>query len=345
MVSKLQQYFPMLKTRQALEQELNGISELYAVFSGWREDRQQEFLNFCTGAKGVKMLYDCFFKEILNPDTKPERMEWLLSLLLKQKVNILKTLPNESSRIADEGSLLIMDIIVELEDGSIVNVECQKVGYTFPGQRAACYSADLLMRQYRRIKKEKASSFSYKDIKNVYTIIFYEKSPAEFHAFPEYYIHHSKQTSDTGIKVDLLQEFLFIPLDIFFDYHHNKGIKNELEAWLTFLGTDEPEDIIALIEQYPQFEEMYRDVYMMCHNTEKVMSMFSEELKILDRNTVKLMIDEMQTEIDTKDTTIDTQKKLLKNKDAEIANKNSEIENKDAEIAALKEKLLEHGIN
>lgn len=101
------------------------------------------------------MLYDSFFKEILDPDSKPERLEELLSLLLEQKVKILKVLPNDSTRIADESSLLIMDIVVQLEDGSIANVECQRIGYKFPGQRAACYSADLLLRQYKRVRGEK----------------------------------------------------------------------------------------------------------------------------------------------------------------------------------------------
>ena len=32
--------------------------------------------------------------------------------------------------------------------------------------------------------------------------------------------------------------------------------------------------------------------------------MFSEELRIMDRNTVQLMIDEMQEELDSKDSTI-----------------------------------------
>lgn len=30
---------------------------------------------------------------------------------------------------------MITDIVVQLEDGSIANVEIQKIGYTFPGQR------------------------------------------------------------------------------------------------------------------------------------------------------------------------------------------------------------------
>lgn len=46
---------------------------------------------------------------------------------------ILKVLPNESARIAAESSLLVMDIVVQFEDGSIANVEVQKIGYLFTG--------------------------------------------------------------------------------------------------------------------------------------------------------------------------------------------------------------------
>ena len=67
--------------------------------------------------------------------------------------------------IADEHSLVVMDIVIEMEDHSIANVEVQKLGYRFPGQRSACYSADLLLRQYKRVKGEKGKSFSYRDIK------------------------------------------------------------------------------------------------------------------------------------------------------------------------------------
>ena len=45
-----------------------------------------------------------------------------------------------------EPSFLITDIVVEFENGSIANIEVQKIGYRFPGERAACYSADLLLR-------------------------------------------------------------------------------------------------------------------------------------------------------------------------------------------------------
>lgn len=332
MTTKLQQYFPMIRTRQQIEKEITGDRKLQNIFETWNEDHQKEFLAFCTGAKGIKMLYDSFFKAVLDPDIRPERMEWLLSLILEQKVKILKALPNESMRISDEVSLLIMDMVVQLEDGSIVNIECQKIGYAFPGQRAACYSADLLMRQYRRLKKERKKKFSYRDIKPVYTIIFYEESPREYHDFTQYYIHRSNQKTDTGIKINLLQEFVFLPLDIYFKYHHNEGIRNELEAWLTFLGSDRPEDIIELIEKYPQFKEMYEDVYQMCQNTERVMEMFSKELQELDKNTVLYMIDEMQEEIDGQAATIDRQSTTIDEQNATIDEQNATIDEQNTTI-------------
>lgn len=85
----------------------------------------------------------------MNPDTRPERLSDFLSEVLGRKVKILKVLPNESGRIAAESSLLVMDIVIQFEDGSIANVEVQKIGYGFPGERSACYSADLLLRQYK----------------------------------------------------------------------------------------------------------------------------------------------------------------------------------------------------
>ena len=182
----------------------------------------------------MKLLYDTFFKEIINPEYTPERLEDFLSLLLRQTVKIHMVLPNDFTRIADEKALLIMDILVELEDGSLANVECQKSGYKFPGERCACYSSDLLLHQYRRVRSEKKEGFSYKDIKKVYTIVLFEKSPEEFHKFPENYIHRMKQKSDMGLEMNLLQEYLFIPLDIFRGNLQNKGIENDLAAWLTF---------------------------------------------------------------------------------------------------------------
>ena len=334
MVNILQQYFPAIRTQEEIMEEITESERLWILWQNWNVDQQKEFLNFCTGIKGIKILYDSFFKEIMDPDTAPERLEELLSLILGQKIRILKVLPNDSTRIADESSLVIMDIVIELADHSIANVEVQKLGYKFPGQRAACYSADLLLRQYKRIKGEKEKTFSYRDIKEVYTIIFYDHSPKEFHDFPEDFIHRSSQKTSTGIEIDLLQEFVFIPLDNFRRILHNKGIRNKLDAWLTFLSVDDPEMIVELIRKYPQFRKYYEEIYQLCRNTEKVMNMFSKELQELDKNTVQYMIDEMQD-------VIDEQKKDLDKKQDVIDEQKKDLDKKQDVINEQKENLGE----
>ena len=300
MKNKLQKYFPMIRTKGEVLEDIKNDKKLWEIFCSWKEEYQQEYLDICTGVKGIKLLYDTYFKAIMNPDTRPERLNAFLSEVLGKKVKILKVLPNESARIAAESSLLIMDIVVQLEDGSIANVEVQKLGYRFPGERSACYSADLLLRQYKRVREELGPSFSYKDIKKVYTIVLFETSNVFYKEFSrEIYLHRFRQKSDTGLETNLLQEYIFICLDIFGDIIQNEDRKmqNKLEEWLVFLSQDNPEMIIKLLEQNSAFQKIYEEVYTLCLNSERMIGMFSKELEILDRNTVKLMIDEMEEEL------------------------------------------------
>lgn len=340
----LQKYFPAIRTREEILTEIGQNNNLNKTFLGWNTQEREEFLDFCTGVRGVKLLYDSFFKEIMDPDAKPERLEELLSLILGRGVKIFKVLPNETVNVTDNKSLLVMDIVLEMDDGSLANVEVQKLGYAFPGQRCACYSSDLLLRQYKRVKKEeseKGKKFSYKDIKRVYTIVFFEKSTKEFHKYPDDYIHYMKQESNTGLQMELLQEFVFIPLDIFKDIQHNKGITNKLEAWLTLLSMDEPEQIVRLIQSYPDFRSIYEDAYKLCLNIEKVMEMFSEELLEFDRNTVDYMIDEMQNTIDAQNVQLEAQKEQIEQLSRERETELAIIQNLQAELAELKKKLAE----
>ena len=343
MATILKTYFPTIRTRKEVLEEISESEKLSEMFRQWNEGQQEEFLDFCSGNRGVKILYDSFFKEILNPENAPERLNELLSLILRQQVKILQVLPNDSTRIADESSLVIMDIVVELEDHSIANVEVQKIGYKFSGQRSACYSADLLLRQYKRVRGERGRAFSYRDIHKVYTIVFFEQSPESFRRFKEECIHHFTQVSDTGAEIELLQEFCYVCLDIFRDLLHNKGIRNKLDAWLTFLSVDDPEAIEALLDQYPEFGKLYQEIYELCRNVERVMGMFSEELRELDRNTVQLMIDEMQEEIDALKK---EREEAREEREKEVNRKDEKISEQEQEIAELKKKLAmyeEHG--
>ena len=298
-MTKLQQYFPMIRTKDQILEDINSNPDLKAVFESWPEFSRELFVQCCTGIRGQKILYDAFFKRIFDPEQYPERMIAFLSLLLGRKVISVKTIKNESPLVMDDASLMVFDITVVLEDGSMVNVEIQKYGYKFPGQRAACYSADLVLRQYQAMRKNDPD-VAYNRLCSTYTIILMEGSPAVFHQHPDVYIHHFIQRSDTGLELPLLQEYLFIPLDIFSKCVQDKSIssRSELEAWFTFLVAEKPEEIVELIEAFPFFKPIYEQIYQICRNMEGYMPLFAEQLRNLDRNTMRLMYDELKEEND-----------------------------------------------
>lgn len=292
------QIFGPTEKREEVFARIRTDAEVYAAFQQLNDRLQEEFIAFCMGVQGLNITYDPVFKMIFDPESHPERLEDFLRRCLKRNLYILKVIPNESKRLTQEGSLLVMDIVVMLESGEIVNVEIQRVGYLFPGQRCACYSSDLVMRQYsqvREAKRKAEEAFSYRDVKTVYTIVLIQESTAEFYALPGEYLHYGKQQFDTGLELDMIQEYLMIPLDIFLKNSHN--ISNKLEAWLLFIASDSPEDIRRIIEAYPEFEEIYREIFRFRYQEKELIGMFSDALRILDKNTVQYMVEQQREEI------------------------------------------------
>lgn len=87
----------------------------------------------------------------------------------------------------------------------------------------------------------------------------------------------------------------YTSLDTFHKTVHN--IANKLDAWLTFLSSDEAADIVSLINAYPEFMEHYQEIATFHTKPKELISMYSEALAIADKNTVKLMIDEMKEQV------------------------------------------------
>ena len=55
MKNKLQRYFPIIRTRKEILNELRDNDELWSQFESWEEENQEEYLDICTGVKGVKV--------------------------------------------------------------------------------------------------------------------------------------------------------------------------------------------------------------------------------------------------------------------------------------------------
>jgi len=146
--------------------------------------------------------------------------------------------------------------------------------------------------------------------------------------------------------MELLQEYYLIALDVFRKFPYPKD-KSEQTAWLSLLVTENLEEAERLIQDYPWLQEIYEEIAMLRHRPEEVLGMFSEALRILDQNTVKYMIEELQKQLEDekaeKAAAIREKTAVIKEKDAEreavIKEKAAVIREKDEEIAELKKQL------
>ncbi len=259
-------------TESEVMRTLKETPELYARYLSMNRKWKQAMLDYLTGCKTLPLTYDPFFKRIFHPDIHPHRLSAMLSSIMGMQVKVLKILPNEEILI-EGGAMLIMDIIVELIDHTIVNVEVQKIPYGFPAERMSCYSSDLILRQYSRVKGELGKNFSYKDIKKVYTIVFFEDSTQVFkdEALHGAFMHYGRTIFDTGLQLELLQEYYLIALDVFKDKRYARDI-NERNGWISLLATESVEEAEQLMQVYPWLVAIYADIAAYRSNPQEVFS-------------------------------------------------------------------------
>ena len=299
---------------------------------GWAD----RFNDYISRKKTLPLLYDPFFKKLFNGDEHRQRLSRLVSSIIGQEVTVIDILPSESSSFED--SFIIMDMIVRLSDGSIANIEVQKIVSLFPGERLSCYSADAIMRQYHRLSSSTSTArynddisqdsdsistlghktFSYKDMKNVHTIVLFENSNSNLinSDNPELYFHVGTTTFNTHINFPLLQKYHMISLDTFRKYRYSDIIKGNIDikkcdydedvyekpltdqmlrdrlAFMSLFVTETVDEAIAIQNIFPELSEIFDEMNEYLARPEEVLGMFSEALRILNHNTAVLMVDE-----------------------------------------------------
>lgn len=339
-------------TQNTFYQTVNELEEamktqnLYSEYITLDETWKKRFADYMTGKKAMPLTYDPFFKCMFHPDRHPDWLSNLLSAILGESVVVERLLPSENTAISID-SLLIMDIVVRLSNGSLANVEIQKIPYMFTAERISCYSSDLLLREYTRLKENK--KFMYSDMKKVYTIILYEKTGADFKnpLLHGAYIHHGKTRFNTELTLELLQEYFLIALDVFCQngYTDDKNLDtretidsnmNDLEGWLSILTAETIADVERVIRRYPWSETIFREMSTYVNKPEEVIHMFSEALKIADKNTVKYMIEELQDELQLAEKKQKQEAELRKQEEEKRKQAEDELQRSKEEIAQLK---------
>ena len=323
-------------SRDKILSDIRSDPALFSTWNSFSEKDREDILLFLEGRQGLQILYDGFFKHIFRPDEIPERVESLISAILGEPVKILQVLSREGSSISDSGSQVIMEIIVKTQSGAIVTVEMQRIGYLFPGERSSCYIADMIMRQYQLTRSEKGKDFSYTYMRPVTLIVLMEKSSREFREVAPEYIHRRTEHYSSGAKVSNLENVIYISLDTFHEQGQNI-IDSKLHAWLTFFSCNEPDKIIELVSMYPEFIPLYKDIAQFRKSPGEVIGMFSEALKIMDRNTTKYMIEELARE---RDEAVSERDNAFSERDEAVSERNKAV----SEVDRLRALLEANGI-
>ena len=336
---------------------------------GWAD----RFNDYISRKKTLPLLYDPFFKKLFNGDEHRQRLSRLVSSIIGQEVTVIDILPSESSSFED--SFIIMDMIVRLSDGSIANIEVQKIDSLFPGERLSCYSADAIMRQYHRLSSATSTArysddisqdsdsisaighktFSYKDMKNVHTIVLFENSNSNLinSDNPELYFHVGTTTFNTHINFPLLQKYHMISLDTFRKYRYSDIIEGTIEikecdydedvyekpltdqmlrdrlAFLSLFVTETVDEAIAVQNIFPELSEIFDEMNEYLARPEEVLGMFSEALRILNHNTAVLMVDEYRKKY----------QEMENNLRKEMQEKQKILDDKDRQINSQKEQF------
>ena len=255
------------------------------------------FLDFLAGRKSLPLTYDPFFKYIFNPDTHRDRLESLISSIMGETVAIEETLSMENT-LMDGESMLIMDLVVRFRSGALCNVEIQKQGFLFPAERMSSYSSDLMLRQYTGNRQRRSDAPGYADLNKVYMIVFFEESPKVFHDIPGWFIHHGKTMFDSGLPLELLQEYFLVSLDVFRKIAYSEREISSRSAWLSFLTTESLSDAEQLVADYPWLDEVYVEISELRRYPEEVLGMWSAALVKMDEDTLKYCVDMLREEND-----------------------------------------------
>ena len=104
-----------------------------------------------------------------------------------------------------------------------------------------------------------------------------------------------------------------------------------------------------LVRDYPWLEEIYQEIAMLRRKPEEVLGMWSDALRILDENTMKLYVEELEEKLQKTLEEKEQEKMRAEEKLRQITKEKAKeqekfrqlTEEKDAQIAALEKKLKE----
>ena len=161
----------------------------------------------------------------------------------------------------------------------------------------------------------------------------------------------------------MLQDFHLISLDTFREYRYpniiqgnttvtgydcdesvykceiSEEMKKNRLMFLSLFVTDTTDNMSRLLSVYPELEDIVRDMGQYLSRPEEVLNMFSESLRILDKNSMDLLIDEAIERAEKAEADAERAEANLKRAEEEAKIEKAKNEKAQQEIAMLKKEL------
>ena len=118
-----------------------------------------------------------------------------------------------------------------------------------------------------------------------------------------------------------------------------QNIDTEQKAWLSFLTADDPDEIVQLVNAYPEFLPCYRDIISFRRRPKDLITTFSDALREMDRNTEIYMVEQLAKEVQEKDHALAEKDNVIAERDNALAEKDNVIAERDNALAE-KDKLI-----
>ena len=339
------------------KQETKGIikrvesdRELKAIWDKLSDSAKIAIIEIDSGKRVPDILNDAMFKGVFDPDSKPEWIARLISSVLGQKVTVIRSLEGTGKKPSIFSKGIILDVVVEFEDGTIADVEIQRKGIRMPPKRGAMYSGELVRRQYAANEGEDLSSVDYDRVHPVHMIIIMEES-LDILKSNANCVHHFRQSSDTGLvsseAFELLQYYHFICLDVF--KSERPHMARALEKWLEFLSIRQIDDMMWFLSDNPEFAEIYQKSVDMLKDREALLTMFQSVFNHEDvagsiNLTNESAIKRMTKEIDQKNTRIREQEDQINTQETKIHAQESQLHAQETQIQTQESQIREQQI-
>ena len=175
------------------------------------------------------------------------------------------------------------------------------------------------------------------------------------------YFHVGKTRFNTGVKIELLQDFVLVSLDTFRKYRYSDIIEGRIDSadidcddtqyenrltekmrrdrlmYLSLFTADTPDEINRLAALFPELFPIRQKIREYLTRPKEVINMFSEALRILDNNTAELMADRFKAQLENAKIEVKAVKHELKTTRKEVTAARQELKITKQEVNAAKQ--------